>query len=116
MASNPRIANGNARRKLRAWLRAQGYPCALCGLPINYGLPSGHPDSFEVDEVVPVSRYWLKAYNQQAGEWAGGYTSPQVAALAHENVQATHRKCNEEKSNKIIKDFVRPNILNSRAW
>ena len=31
---NPRSANGNARRKLRARLKAMGLDCHLCGLPI----------------------------------------------------------------------------------
>lgn len=116
MGTDPRIKNGNARRKLRAWLKAQGYPCALCGQPINYGLPIGHPDSFEVDEVVPVSRYWLKAYNKQAGAWAGAYQTPQQAALDANNVQATHRKCNEEKSNHIVVQASDQRIYSSRRW
>lgn len=116
MSANARIKNGNARRKLRAWLRAQGYPCALCGQPINYGLPSGHPDSFEVDEVVPVSRYWLKAYNAQAGAWAGPYPTPEQAALDRNNVEATHRKCNEEKSNHVVAQASDQRIYSSRRW
>ena len=39
--TNPRNANGNARRKLRARLRAEGRPCHICGMPIDYGLPAG---------------------------------------------------------------------------
>jgi 5-methylcytosine-specific restriction endonuclease McrA len=31
-------------------------PCWLCGRPINYELPNGHPDSFNVDHAVPVSK------------------------------------------------------------
>ena len=54
--TNPRYANGHARRQLRAWLKAQGAPCHICGRAIDYGLPAGHPLSFEVDEIVPVSR------------------------------------------------------------
>lgn len=62
---------------MRAWLRSQALPCALCGQPIDYSLPAGHPLSFEVDEIVPVSR--------------GG--SPFERA----NVQPAHRICNERK-------------------
>ena len=66
MASNPRRANGSARDKVRARLRAIGAPCWICGKPIDYSLgmvvdprtgkTRPHPMSFVVDEVVPVSR------------------------------------------------------------
>jgi hypothetical protein len=66
MASNPRHANGNARRKLRARIKAMGEPCWICGKPIDYSLgmvadprtgrTRPHPMSFVVDEVVPVSK------------------------------------------------------------
>ena len=78
---NPRTANGTARRSVRAWLRAQGRPCAICGQPIDYSLPPGHPLSFEVDEIIPVS--------------LGG--SPVDRA----NVQPAHRICNQRKGNRI---------------
>ena len=71
---NPRRTNGSRRTKLLAWLRAQGAPCWICGLPIDYGLPPGDPGAMECDEVVPVSR--------------GG--SPYDRA----NVRAAHRCCN----------------------
>lgn len=63
--SNPRKANGNARKKIRDRWRAIGAPCALCGKPIDYNLglvktPGGgmrpHPMSFVVDEIIPVSK------------------------------------------------------------
>ena len=66
MASNPRYANGAARRKVRDRWRAIGAPCGICGRAIDYSLGmvtdpgSGrrrpHPMSFVVDEIVPVSR------------------------------------------------------------
>lgn len=90
MATNPRYSNGNARRKLRTWLRSQGLPCAICGQPIDYALPSGHPLSFEVDEIRPVSR-WREF----------GYASPTAAALDRTNVQPVHRICNERKGKKL---------------
>lgn len=114
---NPRTTDGNARRKLRAWLRDQGYPCALCGAPIDYSLPAGHPDAYEMDEVVPVSRYWLHLYNRQQRCWAGPYESGKAAALARENVQATHRHCNQEKGNRTDVPLVDgTRIIHSRAW
>ena len=66
MATNIRYANGNARRKVRARLKARGDVCGICGKPIDYSLgmitdpKTGkrrpHPMSFVVDEVVPVSK------------------------------------------------------------
>lgn len=56
MAGNPRRANGTRRRAATAWLRAQGLPCWICGLPIDYGAPHGDPLAFECDELMPVSR------------------------------------------------------------
>ena len=82
MSGNPRYKNGNARRKLRAWLKAQERPCAICGQPIDYSLPAKHPMSFEVDEIVPVSK--------------GG--NP----YRRDNVQAAHRICNQRRGNKPL--------------
>lgn len=79
---NPRTSNGHARREVRRWLRTQGLPCHLCGLPIDYSLPAGDPWSFEVDEIVPVS--------------LGG--SP----IDRANVAPAHRICNEKRGNKPI--------------
>ena len=91
MANNPRRRNGNARDKLRRWLASQGNPCALCGGAIDYSLPAGDPMSFEMDEIIPVSRYKL-----------GGYATPSQCALDRENVQAVHRICNQRRGNALI--------------
>lgn len=55
-----------------------------CSLPFvrqahltDYSLPAGHPMSFEVDEIVPVSK--------------GG------DPLDFDNTQPTHRVCNQRK-------------------
>lgn len=92
MATNPRSANGNARRKLRMWLKSQRRPCWICqafGLDgeIDYSLPARHPLSFEVDELVPVSR--------------GG--SP----LDRANVAAAHRRCNQWRGNRSVEEVLR---------
>lgn len=86
--NNPRYRNGARRRKLRARLKAQGLPCALCGKPIDYTLPARHPMSFEVDEIVPVSRYR-----------EGGYSSPEQCALDPSNLRPAHRICNQRRGN-----------------
>lgn len=74
---NPRYSNGARRRAIRERWKAIGAPCSLCGKPIDYALPAGHPMSFEVDEIVPVSR--------------GG------DPLDFDNTQPTHRVCNQRK-------------------
>ena len=72
---NPRRKNGTLRNRIRARIRARGLPCALCGGPIDYSLPAGDPWSFEVDEIVPVSK--------------GG------DPLDIANCQPAHRVCNQ---------------------
>lgn len=74
---NPRRANGTRRTALRKRVAALGLPCALCGQPIDYSLPPGHPMSYELDEIVPVSK--------------GG------DPLDPANVQPAHRLCNQRK-------------------
>lgn len=86
MSSNARTKNGSARRRLRLWLKAQGRPCWICGAPIDYSLPAGHPYSFEVDELVPVSK--------------GG--SP----IDRSNVDASHRACNQWRGNKDVAEVL----------
>lgn len=54
--ANPRYANGSRRRAIRERWKSIAAPCAICGRAIDYSLPAGHPMSFEVDEIVPVSR------------------------------------------------------------
>ena len=98
MATKSRYANGHARRQVRAWLRAQGPPRATCGRPIDYDPPAGDPMSFEVDEIVPVSR--------------GG--SP----IDRANVQPAHRICNERRGNRMPGDAGAAGLAvrRSRDW
>lgn len=107
---NPRYANGARRRALRKRVAAMGLPCHLCGRPIDYSLTTyadpadgrtkRHPMSFELDELVPVSK--------------GG------DPLDPENVRPAHRICNQKRSNKMC--FKQPPALtkdglrNSRDW
>lgn len=85
MTTPSRYANGHARREVRAWLMAQGAPCHICGGAIDYALPAGHPMSFEVDEIVPVSRG--------------------CSPIDRSNVAAAHRICNERRGNKSVADM-----------
>lgn len=104
---NPRVSNGAARRKLRARLRSLGLPCALCGRPIDYTLPAGHPMSFEVDEKRPVSK-WREF----------GYQSKTAAALDWDNLQPAHRVCNQRRGNKTSshKEVKNLTVTPSREW
>lgn len=95
MSSNPRSANGNFRRKMRARFKARGDPCHICRGrlgPIRYDEPSdaAHPLSFVIDEIKPISR-WREF----------GYESPAAAARDVENLAPAHYCCNAKKSNKI---------------
>lgn len=95
---NPRRANGSRRTALRRRVAAMGMPCWICGLPIDYGLPPGDPLSFEVDELVPVSK--------------GG--SP----LDPSNVAAAHRCCNGWRGNRSVAEveLVRAACSELGAW
>lgn len=91
MSSNPRYADYQQRVNVRKWLRSQGRPCWICRAfgrtgTIDYSLPARHPFSFEVDELVPVSK--------------GG--SPTSRA----NVDATHRCCNEWRGNRSVDEVL----------
>ena len=79
---NPRRTNGHQRNKLRTKIAKLGRPCHLCGHAIDYSLPAGHPMSYELDEIIPVSR--------------GG------DPLDESNVAPAHRICNQRKGNKLI--------------
>ena len=91
--ANPRYKNGNLRRKYRARFKAMGLPCHICGRPIDYSIPSKptEPMSFVIDEIRPISKYYLFGYN-----------SPEEAAQDWNNLAPAHRYCNAVKSNKIV--------------
>ncbi len=84
MSDNPRYAKYQRRVGLLRWLRSQGRPCWICGLPIDYGAPQGTPLCFECDELVPVSR--------GGSPWDKG------------NVDAAHRCCNNWRRAKAVSE------------
>lgn len=81
-AANPRYANGARRRALSARVKAMGMPCWICGLPIDSMRKAGDPLSFELDELVPVSK-------------GGSPTDPR-------NVAGAHRCCNQWRGNRSV--------------
>ncbi len=94
---NPRRTNSSRRNKLRARVKARYEPCHICGQPIDYDLPAGHPMSYELDEIIPVSR--------------GG------DPYDIDNVAPAHRICNQRKSNKLPSDAVGTvRLPHSRVW
>ncbi|WP_434056518.1 HNH endonuclease [Georgenia sunbinii] len=42
---------------LKRNLKARRLPCHLCGQPIDYSLPPGHPDVFNADHIKPWSTH-----------------------------------------------------------
>ncbi|BDF40062.1 hypothetical protein CE91St33_01240 [Eggerthella lenta] len=106
---NPRRSNGARRDALRKRVAAMGLPCHICGLPIDYSLTTyvdptdgktkRHPMSFELDELVPVSK--------------GG--NP----LDISNVAPSHRICNQRRGNKTLRKHPEPTadrLPKSREW
>ena len=75
--------NTTKRDQHRRQIKARRGPCAICGQPINYALPYLHPLSFEVDHIIPFAK--------------GG---PDTI----DNKQASHRRCNRDKSDAIDYD------------
>lgn len=71
-------------RKLRAEYRVfcagQGLPCWLDGKPIDYDLPSDHPDAWSLDHAHPVSEF------------------PELA-LDPANFRPAHLDCNKRRGN-----------------
>lgn len=93
---NPRMQNGNLRRKNRARFKAMNASCGICNGrlgPIHYDEPSDakHPLSFVIDEIKPVSRYR-----------ENGYESQRAAAEDWNNLQAAHYCCNAWKGAKSM--------------
>ena len=69
----------NPRRSYRRdvlWkrVRALGLPCWICGMPIDAALPAGHPLSFELDELVPVSKGGSPTDPRPRGHSANSHT------------------------------------------
>ena len=92
MPRNPRYAHRNARNALRRRVASMGLPCHLCGKPIDYSLPAGHPLSFELDEIVPLAA--LPPDERAA------------AAVDPLNVAPAHRICNERRGAKPLQSTV----------
>lgn len=108
--NNPRRANSTVRNHNRTRMQAEGRGCWICRAfgrndYIDYSLTTyvdprdgktkRHPMSFELDELVPVSKYWL-----------GGYPTAQACANDYNNLDATHRCCNNWRKNKTVNEVL----------
>ena len=88
MPRNLRYTHSGERKALRRRVAAMGLPCHLCGQPIDYSLPAGHPLSFELDEIVPLASLPKEAHA--------------YAAIDPNNVAPAHRICNERRGAKPL--------------
>lgn len=94
--SNPRNANGHRRRQVRARVLREETDCWLCGQPVDKTIPTPHPMSPEVDEVVPVS--------------LGG--SP----IDRANCRLSHRDCNVKRGNGTKQRKSLAPVKRVRVW
>ena len=99
-AKDPRKQRPALRRSLRARVIATYDTCAICGREVDKTLPPNDPMAPEVDEIIPVSR--------------GG--SP----YDWDNLQLTHRICNQRKGNRMVGDIdvtkIENPTPNARSW
>ena len=84
--------NETLRRRHREIIARDQPPCGVCRNPIDYDAHYLHPLSFTIDHITPINR--------------GGDD-------VLDNLQAAHRKCNRDKSDKVAAgvDFV-----TERSW
>lgn len=97
---DPRKRYPKLRNDLRARVFAMQDVCGICGREVDKTLPAGNPLAPELDEIIPVSR--------------GG------DPYDLDNLQLSHRICNERKSNIMPEDTPSGKVENptpvSRAW
>lgn len=91
------MANRNTtiRDQHRAAIKRERPPCGICEGEIDWSAKSPHPDSFEVDHIIAL---------------ANGGTDD----LA--NKQASHRKCNRAKWDKLAEDYGPRVFVTDRSW
>ena len=87
--SNPRMKSG--RPALCRRVKALGEPCWLCGLPTDPARKAGDPLSFELDELVPVSKggdpvdwYNVKGAHRCCNQWRQAKSVGAVVAMREE--------------------------------
>lgn len=93
MSNAPR--NTTTRDQHRKAIARTKPPCGICEGEIDYSLVSPHPDSYEVDHVIPIAR--------------GGTDTL-------DNKQASHRRCNREKWHTLAEDDAPRTFVTLRTW
>ncbi|MGC4964252.1 HNH endonuclease [Gordonia sp. DT101] len=103
---NPRRANGHRRDQVRQRVLREEHLCHLCGQLVEKTLPTPHPGSPEVDEIIPVSK--------------GG------SAYDRANCRLSHRACNRDRSDQDLRGYLarrtRPTVgdaaesITERRW
>ncbi len=83
------------RDRDRAAIKRTKPPCGICEAEIDYDLKSPDPMSFEVDHIIAL---------------ANGGTDD----LA--NKQASHRKCNRAKWDRLAEDNAPRTFVTHRRW
>jgi 5-methylcytosine-specific restriction endonuclease McrA len=93
----PRLAARSTTRrdKHRATIRRRRPPCYLCGEDIDYRAHYLEPDAFTLDHVIPLAR--------------GG---PDTL----DNIAPAHRKCNRDKSDRLLGQPATVTYLTTRNW
>lgn len=95
MSKTRRPARGRwflaASKRFREEGRAADAPCWICGQPIDYDLPAGHPFSHTLDHIKDVARY--PELHDDPANWA------------HAHHGCNSRRANEDAGN------VRINVL-----
>lgn len=98
MPKNHRADIDGAHRQMyqynRKRLLATQSICALCGKPVDKTLRSPHPMSASIDHIIPIAR--------------GGHPSD------INNLQLTHRACNNAKRDKMVSVTLRQDEIGNR--
>lgn len=98
-AVDPRRLDRRARAAVEAVVYAEETHCWLCGIPVDFSLPSGNPGAKTVDEIIPVSR--------------GG------SATDRANCRLAHWSCNSRRGNRsprVIQVRASMDARPSRSW
>lgn len=90
------------RDRDRAVIRRTKPPCGICEGEIDYTLRSPHPDSFEVDHIIPL------------GPSPTPERMAELDVLA--NKQASHRRCNRAKSDRLLEEIGPRTFVTDRTW
>ena len=87
--------NTNTRDQHRRAIARTKPPCGICGEPIDYTLRTPDPMSFEVDHILAIDN--------------GGTDTL-------DNKQASHRRCNREKWNRLDEVDAPRTFVTTRTW